>query len=89
MSLDDLSLLRALAARPFISVALANKPKLAALVQEGYVVCSPHGRRLAGDRTGMHCPGRKAWSPPRSPLIGIGVAPFATLPPLVRTPSGP
>ena len=43
MSLDDLSLLRALAARPSTNVALANEPRLAALVQEGYVARTADG----------------------------------------------
>ena len=43
MSLDDLSLLRALAARPITTVASAIQPRLTALVQEGYVARTADG----------------------------------------------
>lgn len=43
MSHDDLSLLRALAARPITNVALAIQPRLVALVQEGYVARTADG----------------------------------------------
>jgi hypothetical protein len=43
MSLDDLALMRTLAARPVSNVALAIQPRLAALVQEGYVARTADG----------------------------------------------
>lgn len=43
MSQDDLALLRALAARPIGNVSPTSHPRLAALVQDGYVARTADG----------------------------------------------
>jgi len=63
MSHDDLSLLRALAARPISCVALAIQPRLAALVQEGYVARTADG--WLATALGCSVLEERRWSPPR------------------------
>ena len=63
MSQDDLALLRALAARPITNVSPTSHPRLAALVQEGYVACTADG--WLATALGCSVLEERRWFPPR------------------------
>ena len=63
MSQDELALLRALAARPITNVSPTSHPRLAALVQEGYVACTADG--WLATALGCSVLEERRWFPPR------------------------